>query len=263
MCKRPVTITLLFFFMFTVNVLAGDKELEDALSNTYWEMQFGGSNFGYQTLNADKTVVKTADTGGMATSGTWAISNGKVKIHFPSEGDPIEWNVKSLSKEKVVVECMGMEWTWVSKPKPRGPSGSAPTAATAPAATPAAPAPATPPAAAPAAAPTKAPAAAPSVSLSGKWSSKEYGDVTMEQTGNKVVGSYQYKDKDGVTIDGKIEGSVQGKTVTAKWFERPKVGSGEELRGDAEWTITDDGKMLAGWYRYEGEKEKDDWSLTR
>ncbi len=51
--------------------------------------------------------------------------------------------------------------------------------------------------------------------------------------------------------------------MQAKWWERPKVGTGEESRGDLEWKMTEDGKTLAGWYRVEGEKEKEDWNLSR
>ena len=90
------------------------------------------------------------------------------------------------------------------------------------------------------------------------------GEVTLEQTGNKIVGAYQYKDDDGVTQDGKIEGLVnKDKMIQAKWWERPKVGKGEESRGELEWKIADDGKTLIGWYSEEGEKEKQDINLTR
>ncbi len=139
---------------------------------------------------------------------------------------------------------------------------TAPTAtlATAPSTTPT---PAAAPAATPAAAPAVTPSSTVSASLSGKWSSNLVGNITLEQTGNKITGAYQYKDDDGVTQDGKIEGLVNDKIIQAKWWERPKVGSGEESRGDLEWKIADDGKALTGWYREEGEKEKQDWNLER
>ena len=155
---------------------------------------------------------------------------------------------------------------------PAAPAAAAPAAPAA--AAPAAPAAAAPAAAAPAATPAAAPAATPaapaaaapaaaSATLSGKWSSNFVGEVTLEQTGNKIVGVYQYKDDDGVTQDGKIEGLVKDKMIQAKWWERPKVGKGEESRGELEWKIADDGKMLIGWYSEEGEKEKQDLNLTR
>jgi len=125
-------------------------------------------------------------------------------------------------------------------------------AATPAATTPAATAPAT---------PATTPAA--TASLSGKWSSNLVGEVTIEQTGNKITGAFQYTDDDDVTQDGKLEGVIEGKTIKAKWWQRPKVGKGEESRGDLEWKIADDGKALSGWYREEGEKDKTDWNLSR
>ena len=147
-------------------------------------------------------------------------------------------------------------------------NAQSPATPAAPATTPAAATPVAAPAATPAPAPAATPAAAPAapaaatVNLSGKWTSNPEGTVTIEQTGDKIVGTYEYKDEDGITRDGKIEGAIKDKMIQAKWYERPKVGSGEE-RGDLEWKISDDGKMLAGWYRVEGDKEKDDWNLSR
>lgn len=104
--------------------------------------------------------------------------------------------------------------------------------------------------------------AAAAINLSGKWSSNLIGDVTIEQKDNKITGTYQYTE-DGVTLDGRIEGLIKDKLIQAKWWARPKVGSGEESRGDLEWKIADDGKMLVGWYREEGEKEKYDLNLQQ
>jgi hypothetical protein len=138
-------------------------------------------------------------------------------------------------------------------------AGSAENPAAAPVAVPAAA-----PAVAPAVAPTSAmPPVAASANLSGKWSSNLVGEVVLEQNGNKIVGAYQYEDDDGVTQDGKIEGLVKDKMIQAKWWMRPKVGKGEESRGELEWKVADDGKMLIGWYSEEGEKEKQDFNLTR
>ena len=137
------------------------------------------------------------------------------------------------------------------------------TPAAVPTTTPAA-APTTTPAAAPTTTPAAAPAAAPAavLNLSGKWLSNLIGDVAIEQKDNKITATYQYTE-DNVTYDGKIEGLIKDKLIQAKWWARPKVGSGEESRGDLEWKIADDGKMLVGWYREEGEKEKYDLNLQR
>jgi hypothetical protein len=174
----------------------------------------------------------------------------------------------------ILVACSAI-YTAQSAENPAVPAATTPAPATvtpvAPTAVPATPATAPAPAAvaptvAPAPIAAPAPATAPAAAipnLSGKWSSNLVGAVTIEQTGNKIVGSYQYKDDDDVTQDGKFEGLIEGKTIKANWWERPKVGKGEESRGTLEWKITDDGKTLTGWYRDEGEKEKQDWNLER
>ena len=101
------------------------------------------------------------------------------------------------------------------------------------------------------------------VSLSGKWSSSLVGDVIIEQSGDQIKGAYEYTDDDDTTQEGKVEGTIKGKTIQAKWWERPKVGGGEESRGDLEWKVVDDGQALMGWYRDEGEEELQDWNLLR
>lgn len=118
------------------------------------------------------------------------------------------------------------------------------------------------PAATPPAPPPPAPVA-PAINLTGKWSSSLVGDVLIEQVGHTITGTYQYQDDEDITQDGKIEGLLEGNTIKAKWWERPKVGEGEESRGDLQWTVVGDGKMLAGWYRDEGDAEKQDWNLER
>ncbi|MDQ5908417.1 MAG: hypothetical protein QG599_508 [Pseudomonadota bacterium] len=176
--------------------------------------------------------------------------------------------LKKLSTISILVACSTVYAAGTGETPPAA-LAATPPAAVAPAPEPAKPAavapapePAKPAAVAPAPEPAK-PAAAPAVDLSGKWSSNDYDDIVIEQTGKKITGTYQYKDDDDVTQEGKFEGVIEGNTIKAKWFERPKVGKGEESRGDLEWKITDDGKMLAGWYRSEGEKDKEDFNLKR
>ncbi len=178
-----------------------------------------------------------------------------------------------LGPISVLVACSTI-YTAQSAENPAAPAATTP--ATAPAATP----PATPAAAPPTAAAPATPAAAPATpaaapatpaaapaaaapNLSGKWSSNLVGDVTIEQTGNKITGFYQYTDEDDITQDGKLEGLIEGKTIKANWWQRPKVGKGEESRGTLEWKITEDGKTLTGWYRDEGDEEKRDFNLNR
>lgn len=117
----------------------------------------------------------------------------------------------------------------------------------------------------PASAPIEAsaPAAKTTPSLSGPWSSTLVDEIVLEQSGNQITGRYSYMDDDDVTQEGRIEGTIDGQKIRGKWWERPKVGGGEESRGDLEWKILDDGKALMGWYRDEGDEERQDWNLTR
>lgn len=121
--------------------------------------------------------------------------------------------------------------------------------------------PSTQPASAPIEAP--APAAKTTPSLSGPWSSTLVDEIVLEQSGNQITGRYSYMDDDDVTQEGRIEATIDGQKIRGKWWERPKVGGGEESRGDLEWKILDDGKALMGWYRDEGDEERQDWNLTR
>ncbi|MBK1720341.1 hypothetical protein [Thiocystis violacea] len=115
----------------------------------------------------------------------------------------------------------------------------------------------------PAAPATPAPVPTTVPSLSGKWLSSLIDEVFLEQSGDKITGTYEYMDDDDVTQSGKIEAVLKDQVIQGKWWERPKVGSGEEMRGDLEWKVVDDGKSLMGWYRDEGDEEKTDWNLTR
>lgn len=120
------------------------------------------------------------------------------------------------------------------------------------------------PSAAPASAPIEASSSQATIpSLSGAWSSNLIDETILEQSGNQITGSYSYMDEDDITQAGRIEGTIEGQTIRGKWWERPKVGSGEESRGDLEWKILDNGKALMGWYRDEGDEDKQDWNLTR
>lgn len=121
------------------------------------------------------------------------------------------------------------------------------------------------PSATPASAPIEAPPPpqATMPSLSGVWSSNLVDETVLEQSGNRITGSYSYMDEDDVTQAGLIEATIENQTIRGKWWERPKVGGGDESRGDLEWKILDNGKALMGWYRDEGDEEKQDWNLTR
>jgi hypothetical protein len=99
--------------------------------------------------------------------------------------------------------------------------------------------------------------------FSGKWSTDIMGDVTIEQTNNKVIGKYQYEDEDTVTQLGKFDAVIEGKAIKGDWHERPSKGKGDNSHGDFELALSRDATTLKGWYRNEGEKEKEDWILVR
>lgn len=98
--------------------------------------------------------------------------------------------------------------------------------------------------------------------FAGKWSSDIVGDVTIEQIGDKIIGNYQYDDDDNVTQLGKFDAVIDGNTIKGDWHETPK-GKGEKSHGDLELVLSNDATTLKGWYRNEGEKEKEDWILVR
>ncbi|CAK0759089.1 exported hypothetical protein [Gammaproteobacteria bacterium] len=107
------------------------------------------------------------------------------------------------------------------------------------------------------------------INLNGKWSSLLFGDVFLEQTDNRVTGTYRYTNDEDITKDGEIKGVIQGRTILGKWWERPSGGGrpkgriGEEAQGDLEWNISNNDRTLSGWYREEGDQEKHEWDLER
>jgi hypothetical protein len=111
--------------------------------------------------------------------------------------------------------------------------------------------------------PTSNPANNPAINLTGVWTTTDGDTVTLEQQGMSITGTYEYVDDDDVTQEGRLEGSLKDGVIQAKWWERPKVGGGEEVRGDLQWHVTQDGKMLAGWFREDGDSEQYDWNLKR
>lgn len=98
--------------------------------------------------------------------------------------------------------------------------------------------------------------------VSGTWSTDIVGDVTIEQMGNKVIGNYEYDDDDGVTQIGKFDGVIETNLLKGDWHESPKKGKGDKSHGDFELTISSDATTLKGWYRNEGEKDKEGWILV-
>jgi hypothetical protein len=107
------------------------------------------------------------------------------------------------------------------------------------------------------------PAPVVAVDVSGAWNSDEVDMITLSQKDHEITGQYRYVNEDNVTIEGHIEGTIKEQVITGRWWERPQVGTGEEIRGVLEWHIVKDGTMLAGWYREESDQETSDWNLYR
>lgn len=110
-----------------------------------------------------------------------------------------------------------------------------------------------------------------SINLSGEWLSDLVDDMMLKQNGNRITGTYQYMNDSDVIKHGEIEGTIEGKRIQAKWWEYPSREGGkrgEESQGELEWTISNNGKQLTGWYREDGERdegepEKHEWNMER
>lgn len=105
--------------------------------------------------------------------------------------------------------------------------------------------------------------AVPVNNLSGIWSSDIVNDVTIEQSENKITGSYEYDDDDEITQIGTLEGILENNVIKGKWQEHPKSGKGKLTHGDLELTISSDMKTLQGWYRDENDNTKENWIMIR
>jgi hypothetical protein len=77
---------------------------------------------------------------------------------------------------------------------------------------------------------------------SGKWLCGNWGTVTLIQSGDRVTGTYTYK-------DGKLTGNAGANKLFATWSEAPlyvvPVSAGE-----AEFTMSADGNSFTGRWRY-------------
>lgn len=74
-------------------------------------MQYEGNSYGTVMLNSDGTAAKTADNGSMESEGTLSITDGKIILLYPDEGDATEGTFKTVDEDKIVFDFMGIEWT--------------------------------------------------------------------------------------------------------------------------------------------------------
>lgn len=75
----------------------------------------------------------------------------------------------------------------------------------------------------------------------GTWQTN-FGDVSLEQSGDVVQGTYTHS-------DGKISGQVKGKKLVGTWSELPTYNPPDDA-GDFEFTMSEDCKSFQGRWRY-------------
>lgn len=78
---------------------------------------------------------------------------------------------------------------------------------------------------------------------SGSWST-DWGTMTLSQSGSTVTGTYEHD-------SGKIQGTVNGSTLTGRWSEAPSY-AGPRDAGTFTWTLSADGKSFSGSWTYDG-----------
>ena len=97
-----------------------------------------------------------------------------------------------------------------------------------------------------------APAAAPTANFTGTWSTR-FGDLSLNQSGNRVTGNYAY-------FAGSLEGTVTGNVLRFKWKE-PK----QNKQGAGKFTMAADGQSFSGGWSYTEDPEVfgSGWNGTR
>ena len=92
--------------------------------------------------------------------------------------------------------------------------------------------------------------------FSGKWSTTNFGGMTLIQNGNSVSGSYSHD-------NGKISGTVTGNILKGTWSEAPSYSPSDDA-GDMEFTLAQDGNSWTGRWRYGSSGDwYPDWTGTR
>jgi len=86
-------------------------------------------------------------------------------------------------------------------------------------------------------------------SPAGEWDTGEYNTMTLKVNGNRVTGTYDYK-------DGRIEGVLNGKVIEGKWYQ--SNGSGAFT-----FTFNDDFTSFSSRYQGSSGNWYTDWKGTR
>ncbi len=103
-----------------------------------------------------------------------------------------------------------------------------------------------------------------SSNISGIWQgSSDWGDITLQQDGSKVSGSYTYV-RGGNTIYGQIEGQLIGTAYSFNWWEGTTENSSyEEAEVKGTGNLTLNNNQLVGRWQVDGSKDQRDLVLTR
>ncbi len=100
-----------------------------------------------------------------------------------------------------------------------------------------------------------------SSSFTGTWVS-ENGELVLVQSGNTVTGEYEYD-------SGHIQGTVEGKTLSYRWWENINENADyestdEQERGEGYFTLSEDNMSISGEWRYDGDQIwRERWSAER
>ncbi len=109
-------------------------------------------------------------------------------------------------------------------------------------------------------------AAQSSRSFTGSWDSEEWGVLDLQQTDNRVVGTYVYLSTEG-QMYGQVEGSLDGNRLDLTWWEstEPAVTYEESFtRGGGYLILAEDGRSVSGaWEAYSIEESTGEWTFTR
>jgi hypothetical protein len=92
-----------------------DAALSEKLTANKWNMLFNGQSYGTIRLNVDGTCIKTNDSGGMETIGTWKLESGVFTLSFPSEGDPFSGSV-NIEGDNLIVKFLDGAITYTYTP---------------------------------------------------------------------------------------------------------------------------------------------------
>lgn len=106
-------------------------------------------------------------------------------------------------------------------------------------------------------------ASIPGLNLSGKWYSREFGDMKIVHTGKSVTGSYA--DPRGPDHNGTIKGTIVGDLLRVDWIKPGNpVAAIFPMRGKAWFRIKNRGNQLDGRWGYDqDDTEGGKWSAEK